>query len=41
MSENNQPQIPINTQMSEEMGASEIESNATRNATIDPATWQI
>jgi len=41
MSENNQTQIPINTQMSDEMGGSEIESNAIRNATIDTQTWQI
>ena len=41
MSENNQSQIPINTQMSDEMGGSEIESNAIRNATIDTQTWQI
>ena len=41
MSENNQSQMPINTQMSEEMGGAEIESNATSNATIDAKAWQI
>ena len=41
MSENDQPQEPLNTRMSDETGGVEIQSNARGDANTELPEWQI